>query len=87
MLFDGSYRAIKCCALETDSTGIIIVEVGASDGIKILSTEVVCDSDAENRIEQFIQIRKGVISNSIPWPNDIFDSLFGGSVHNRRASP
>lgn len=81
LLANGSARAIKAVRLKRKTKEIILLEVDTSDGIKMLSTKVVYGSDAADWVEQFTQIRKGVIANSISWSNDVFDNAFGQSKH------
>lgn len=81
LLANGSARAIKAVRLKRKTNEVVLLEVDTSDGIKMLSTKVIYDSDVADWVEQFTQIRKGVVANSISWPNDIFDKAFGQNKH------
>ena len=81
LLENGSARAIKAVRLKRKTTEAVLLEVDTSDGIKMLSTKVIYDSNASDWIDHFSQIRKGVVANSISWPNDVFDRIFGKNQH------
>ena len=81
LLENGSQRAIKAVRLRYKLIDAVLLEVDTSDGIKMLSTKVIFDSDARDWIEHFTLIRKGVVAKSISWPNELLDGLFGENCH------
>ena len=80
-LSDGSPRAIKAIRLRHKSVEVILLEVDTSDGIKMLSTKMIFGADDRDWAKQFAQIRKGVVSQSISWPNKLLDDLFDEHNH------
>lgn len=68
-----SPRAIKAVRIRYKATEAVLLEVDTSDGIKMLSTKVLFGSELQDWIDQFLQIRKGVVEKSIntvgyvPW--------------------
>ncbi|MGL5668387.1 MAG: Tn7-like element transposition protein TnsE [Shewanella sp.] len=80
-LSDGSPRAIKAIRLRHKSVEVILLEVDTSDGIKMLSTKMIFGSDDRDWDEQYAQIRKGVVSKSISWPNKFLDEVYGEGYH------
>ncbi|WP_261730766.1 Tn7-like element transposition protein TnsE [Shewanella xiamenensis] len=81
LLENGSSRAIKAVRIRYKVAEAVLLEVDTSDGIKMLSTKVIFGSDEQDWIENFIQIRKGVVAKSIAWPNDLLNDLFGENNH------
>src|SRR5690606_37428863 len=77
LLENGTQRAIKAVRLRYMQTDVVRLEVDTSDGIKMLSTNVIFGSDARDWTEHFTRIRKGVVAKSISWPNELLDGLFG----------
>ena len=80
-LENGSPRAIRAVRVRYQSNEAVLLEVDTSDGIKMLSTKMIFRSDERDWIEHFTQIRRGVVSKSISWPNDLLDTLFGEQNH------
>ncbi|WP_199227881.1 Tn7-like element transposition protein TnsE [Pantoea sp. PNA 03-3] len=76
-----SPRAIKAVRTRYKATEAVLLEVDTSDGIKMLSTKVLFGSELQDWIDQFLQIRKGVVAKSISWPNELLDCLFGELNH------
>lgn len=72
---------LKAVRLKRKTTEAVLLEMDTSDGIKMLSTKVIYDSNASDWIDHFSQIRKGVVAKSISWPNDVFDRIFGKNQH------
>ncbi|MCR4534549.1 Tn7-like element transposition protein TnsE [Shewanella xiamenensis] len=81
LLENGSSRAIKAVRIRHKVAEAVLLEVDTSDGIKMLSTKVIFGLYEQDWIENFIQIRKGVVAKSIAWPNDLLNDLFGESNH------
>lgn len=77
----GSPRAIKAVRLRHKSVEVVLLEVDTSDGIKMLSTKMIFGVDDRDWAKQFAQIRKGVVSQSISWPNKLLDDLFDEHNH------
>jgi len=80
-LSGGSPRAIKAVRLRHKSVEVVLLEVDTSDGIKMLSTKMIFGVDDRDWAKQFAQIRKGVVSQSISWPNKLLDDLFDEHNH------
>ncbi|MDO8653184.1 MAG: Tn7-like element transposition protein TnsE [Undibacterium sp.] len=70
LLADGSARAIKAVRLMRKSTEAVLLVVDTSDGIKLLSTKVIYDSNTSDWIDHFSPVRKGVVANS-GYPVDV----------------
>ncbi len=80
-LENGTPRAIKAARIQFKNTEFVLLEVDTSDGIKMLSTKLIFTPTQYDWIENFLQIRKGVVTKSIAWPNDLLDELFGERNH------
>jgi hypothetical protein len=78
---DGSPRVIKAVGLCRSGRDFILLEVDASDGVKMLSTKVLTGVDRETWRSDFERIRSGVVRASLNWPNGLFDILYGRDGH------
>lgn len=56
---------LKAVRIRYKATEAVLLEVDTSDGIKMLSTKVLFGSELQDWIDQFLQIRKGVVAKSI----------------------
>lgn len=80
-LKDGTPRVIKSVWLRRRHQYFVLLEVDTSDGVKMLSTKMLFDVDLAEWEKDFLYIRRGVVSNSLSWPNDLLDKLFGKKGH------
>jgi len=78
---DGSPRVIKAVGLQRNGSEFVLLEVDASDGVKMLSTKVLTGVDSETWRSDFERIRRGVVRASLNWPNGLFDQLYGQEGH------
>ncbi|WP_434063690.1 Tn7-like element transposition protein TnsE [Paenalcaligenes faecalis] len=74
---DGSPRVIKAVGLRRNGGEFVLLEVDASDGVKMLSTKVLTGVDRETWRSDFERIRRGVVKSSLNWPNGLLDQLYG----------
>ncbi|MEZ2624998.1 Tn7-like element transposition protein TnsE [Paenalcaligenes hominis] len=78
---DGSPRVIKAVGLRRNGSEFVLLEVDASDGVKMLSTKVLTGVDREAWRNDFEKIRRGVVKSSLNWPNGLLDQLYGQDGH------
>lgn len=78
---DGSPRVVKAVGLRRGGRDFVLLEVDASDGVKMLSTKVLTGVDSETWRNDFERIRRGVVKSSLNWPNSLFDQLYGQEGH------
>ncbi len=78
---DGSPRVIKAVGVQRNGSEFVLLEVDASDGVKMLSTKVLSGVDSETWRNDFEKIRRGVVKSSLNWPNSLFDQLYGQDGH------
>lgn len=78
---DGSPRVIKAVGLQRNGSEFVLLEVDASDGVKMLSTKVLTGVERETWRSDFERIRSGVVKGSLNWPNSLFDRLYGKEGH------
>jgi hypothetical protein len=78
---DGSPRVIKAVGLQRNDREFVLLEVDASDGVKMLSTKVLTGVDSETWQSDFDRIRRGVVKSSLNWPNGLLDQLYGQDGH------
>lgn len=78
---DGSPRVIKAVGLRRNGGEFVLLEVDASDGVKMLSTKVLTGVDRETWRSDFERIRRGVVKSSLNWPNGLLDKLYGKEGH------
>ncbi len=78
---DGSPRVIKAVGLRRNGSEFVLLEVDASDGVKMLSTKVLTGVDGETWRSDFDRIRRGVVKSSLNWPNGLLDQLYGKDGH------
>jgi hypothetical protein len=81
MLENGTPRVIKSVWLRHGGQQVVLLEVDTSDGVKMLSTKILFNADPAKWDEQYLQIRKGVVSKSLSWPNELLDTLYGEHGH------
>lgn len=74
---DGSPRVIKAVGLRRNGSEFVLLEVDASDGVKMLSTKVLTGVDREAWQSDVERIRRGVVRASLNWPNGLFEQLYG----------
>ena len=74
---DGSPRVIKAVGLRCNGGDFVLLEVDASDGVKMLSTKVLTGVDREKWQSDFERVRREVVKGSLNWPNGLFDQLYG----------
>ena len=78
---DGSPRVIKAVGLQRNGSEFVLLEVDASDGLKMLSTKVLSGVDSEIWRSDLERIRRGVVKSSLNWPNDLLYRLYGKEGH------
>ncbi len=78
---DGSPRVIKAVWLQCNGSEFVLLEVDASDWVKMLSTKVLTGVDREAWRNDFERIRRGVVKSSLNWPNGLLDQLYGQDRH------
>src|SRR5699024_12733816 len=76
-----SPSVIKSVEVKRTGSEFVLLEVDASDGVKMLSTKVLSGVDSETWRNEFEKIRRGVIKSSLNWPNSLFDQLYGQDGH------
>uniref|UniRef100_UPI00402B05A4 TnsE, Tn7 transposition protein n=1 Tax=Thiopseudomonas alkaliphila TaxID=1697053 RepID=UPI00402B05A4 len=74
---DGSPRVIKAVGVWRNASEFILLEVDASDGVKMLSTKVLIGVNRETWQSDFERIRRGIVRNSLNWPNGLLYQLYG----------
>uniref|UniRef100_UPI002882E124 Tn7-like element transposition protein TnsE n=1 Tax=Escherichia coli TaxID=562 RepID=UPI002882E124 len=67
--------------VQRNGSEFVLLEVDASDGVKMLSTKVLSGVDSETWRNDFEKIRRGVVKSSLNWPNSLFDQLYGQDGH------
>lgn len=68
---------LKRVGLRRNGSEFVLLEVDASDGVKMLSTKVLTGVDSETWRNDFERIRRGVVKNSLNWPNGLLGQLYG----------
>ena len=78
---DGTPRVIKAIRFRQNDHDFVLIEVDASDAVKMLSTKVLSNVNSEDWRYEFELIRRGVVANSLSWPNSVFNDLYGVEGH------
>jgi len=81
ILPDGSPRVIKAVIVNRGKRDCILLEVDTSDGSNLLSSKLIVGADLSRWERQFLDIRLGVVRNSLSWPTELFDGLYGENGH------
>ena len=81
MCKDGTPRVIKAIRFRQNDHDFVLIEVDASDAVKMLSTKVLSNVNSEDWCYEFELIRRGVVANSLSWPNSVFNDLYGVEGH------
>lgn len=81
MLSTKERRCIRSVRLRYRSIEVVLLEIDTSDGIKMLSTKLIINPPKIDWEDDFLKIRKNVVSHSITWPNELLDDLFGKKYH------
>ena len=81
MCKNDSPRVVKAVGLRCNGSEIVLLELDVSDGVKMLSTKILSGIDKETWQSDFERIRRRIVKNSLNWPNDLFDQLYGVNGH------
>ena len=81
LIDSGAKRTIRCVVVARNGHVNYLLEVDVTGLSKWLSTKCVRQIDTCNWQEQFSRIKKGVVANSLSWPTQDMDVMFGFKKH------
>ena len=81
LIDSGAKRTIRCVEVELNGQVNYLLEVDVTGLSKWLSTKCIRQTDTRNWKEQFYRIKKGVVANSLSWPTQEMDAMFGFKKH------
>ena len=81
LIDSGAKRTIRCVVVELNGHVNYLLEVDVTGLSKWLSTKCIRQTDTRNWKEQFYRIKKGVVANSLSWPTQEMDAMFGFKKH------
>lgn len=73
----GAKRTILCVVIERNGHVNYLLEIDVTGLNKWISTKCVRQNDTHNWKEQFSKIKKGVVAQSLSWPTQDIDAIFG----------
>lgn len=81
LIDSGAKRTIRCVVVERNGHVNYLLEVDVTGLSKWLSTKCVRQIDTRNWKEQFSRIKKGVVAQSLSWPTQDMNAMFGFNTH------
>lgn len=81
LIDSGAKRTIRCVVVERNGHVNYLLEVDVTGLSKWISTKCVREIDTSNWQEQFSRIKKGVVTQSLGWPTQEMDNMFGFKKH------
>lgn len=81
LIDSGAKRTIRCVVIERNGHVNYLLEIDVTGLNKWISTKCVRQNDTHNWKEQFSRIKKGVVAQSLSWPTQDMDAMFGFKKH------